>query len=246
MADDRPRSHAPRDSARPRGAVVLLSGGLDSATVAAWALREGYRVTALSIDYGQRHALELAAATRIARSLGVDDHVVLRVDLASLGGSALVDAGIAVPKGRDAATIAVGIPATYVPARNTVFLALALAVAETRGAEAIALGVNAIDYSGYPDCRPEYIDAFARLAALATKQAVEGRPVEILAPLVRLSKGDIVRLGIELGLDQGLTTSCYDPAPDGRPCRACDACHLRAAGFRAAGTTDPLLLPDRG
>ena len=222
-----------------RTGVVLLSGGLDSATAAAWARDAGMRLVALSIDYGQRHRVELDAARAVARSLGVADHLVLAIDLAAFGGSALVDATAAVPKGRSDAEIGGGIPATYVPARNTVFLSLALALAEVRGADAIVLGVNAIDYSGYPDCRPEYLDAFGRLARLATKAGVEGRPVEILAPLVSLSKAEIVRLGLALGVDLGLTTSCYDPAPDGRPCGDCDSCRLRAAGFAAAGTVDP-------
>ena len=222
-----------------RTGVVLLSGGLDSATAAAWARDAGIRLVALSIDYGQRHRVELDAARDVARSLGIADHVVLAADLAAFGGSSLVDAAAAVPKGRSDAEIARGIPSTYVPARNTVFLSLALALAEARGADAIVLGVNAIDYSGYPDCRPEYLEAFGRLAALATKAGVEGRPIEILAPLVALSKAEIVRLGLALGVDHGLTTSCYDPTPAGRPCGACDSCRLRAAGFAAAGATDP-------
>jgi 7-cyano-7-deazaguanine synthase len=226
-------------AAAGRSAVVLLSGGLDSATAAAWARAAGLRLVALSIDYGQRHRVELEAARAVARSLGVADHVVLAVDLAAFGSSALVDPDAAVPKGRSDAEIGGGIPATYVPARNTVFLALALALAEARAAECVVLGVNAIDYSGYPDCRPEYLEAFARLARLATKAGVEGRPIEILAPLVSLSKAEIVRLGLELGVDFGLTTSCYDPAPDGRPCGDCDSCRLRAAGFAAAGAIDP-------
>jgi 7-cyano-7-deazaguanine synthase len=222
-----------------RTGVALLSGGLDSATAAAWARDAGMRLVALSIDYGQRHRVELDAARAVARSLGIADHVVLAVDLAAFGGSALVDDSVAVPKGRSDAEIAAGIPATYVPARNTVFLSLALALAEARGADAIVLGVNAIDYSGYPDCRPEYLEAFCRLAGLATKAGVEGRPIDILAPLVTLSKAEIVRLGLALGVDLGLTTSCYDPAADGRPCGACDSCRLRAAGFAAAGAIDP-------
>jgi len=229
----------PRTGPSGRTAVVLLSGGLDSATAAAWAAREGFRLAALSIDYGQRHRVELDAARGVARALGITDHVVLAVDLAAFGGSALVDPAIAVPKGRPDAEIAQGIPVTYVPARNTVFLALALALAETRGAEAIVLGVNAVDYSGYPDCRPEFLEAFARLARVATKAGVEGRPLEILAPLVSLSKAEIIRLGLELGVDYGGTTSCYDPGPDGRPCQACDSCRIRAAGFAAAGAVDP-------
>jgi 7-cyano-7-deazaguanine synthase len=228
----------PEAAARP-AAVVLLSGGLDSATAAAWARREGWRLSALSIDYGQRHRCELDCARAVAASLGIDDHVVLAVDLATFGGSALVDPRIAVPKDWPGEPVAAGIPATYVPARNTVLLALALAMAETRGAEAIVLGVNAIDYSGYPDCRPEFVDAFARVARLATKAGVQGRPFEILAPLVALTKAEIVRLAVSLGIDPGMTTSCYDPDADGRPCGACDSCRLRAAGFAAAGIADP-------
>ena len=222
-----------------RAAVVLLSGGLDSATAAAWARREGYRLSALSLDYGQRHRCELDCARAVAGTLGITDHVVLPVDLAAFGGSALVDQSIAVPKGRSDEAIGQGIPVTYVPARNTVFIALALAMAETRGADALVIGVNAIDYSGYPDCRPEFITAFAHLAQLATKAAVEGRPCEILAPLATLSKAEIIRLGLGLGLDYGLTSSCYDPDAAGRPCGACDSCLLRAAGFAAAGAVDP-------
>jgi len=226
-------------SAEKRRAVVLLSGGLDSATAAAWALREGFVLTALSIAYGQRHAVELAAARAVAVSLGISDHVELEVDLAAFGGSALVDKAAPVPKGRSDDEIADGIPVTYVPARNTVFLSLALALAEARCAAAIVLGVNAIDYSGYPDCRPDYLAAFETLARLATKVGVEGHAPKILAPLVMLSKAEIIELGHSLGVDFGLTTSCYDPLPDGRPCGQCDSCHLRAAGFTAAGLVDP-------
>ena len=222
-----------------RVAVVLLSGGLDSATAAAWARDAGFELVALSVDYGQRHRVELDAARGVARAVGVAEHVVLAVDLAAFGGSALVDTSAAVPKDRSDAEIAGGIPSTYVPARNTVLLSLALALAEARGAAAIVLGINAVDYSGYPDCRPEFLDAFGRLASLATKAGVEGRPIEILAPLVSLSKAEIIRLGLALGVDYGLTTSCYDPAPDGRPCGGCDSCRLRAAGFAAAGAADP-------
>lgn len=223
----------------PGRVVVLLSGGLDSATVAAWALAGGWSVTALSIDYGQRHRHELAAARAIAERLGIADHVVLRVDLAAFGGSVLVDPGAAVPRDRPESSIAAEIPPTYVPARNTVFLALALALAEARGAGAIALGVNAIDYSGYPDCRPAFLDAFRRLADLGTKAGVEGHSIAVLAPLVDLSKADIVRMAVRLGLDTGLTTSCYDPDDAGRACGHCDSCLLRAAGFAAAGLADP-------
>jgi len=220
-------------------AVVLLSGGLDSATAAAWARDRGYRLSALSIDYGQRHRCELDSARAVAASLGITDHVTMAVDLAAFGGSALVDPSVAVPKGRSNDEIGHGIPVTYVPARNTVFLALSLAMAETRGAEALVIGVNAIDYSGYPDCRPEFIAAFAAVARLATKAGVEGRPLEVLAPLATLAKPEIIRLGLALGLDYGLTTSCYDPDAAGRPCGACDSCRLRAAGFAAAGAVDP-------
>ncbi len=229
--------NSPRKGAAP--AVVLLSGGLDSATAAAWAIDRGYRLSALSVDYGQRHRCELDSARAVAGALGITDHAVIRVDLAAFGGSALVDAAIDVPKGRSDAEIGHGIPTTYVPARNTVFLALAMAMAETRGAEAIVLGVNAIDYSGYPDCRPEFLDAFSKLAQLATKAGTEGKPLEIVAPLIDLSKEAIIRLGLSLGLDYGLTTSCYDPDDAGRPCGRCDSCLLRAAGFAAAGAIDP-------
>jgi 7-cyano-7-deazaguanine synthase len=229
--------NSPRKGAAP--AVVLLSGGLDSATAAAWAIDRGYRLSALSVDYGQRHRCELDSARAVAGALGITDHAVIRVDLAAFGGSALVDAAIDVPKGRSDAEIGHGIPTTYVPARNTVFLALAMAMAETRGAEALVLGVNAIDYSGYPDCRPEYLDAFSKLAQLATKAGTEGKPLEIVAPLIDLSKEAIIRLGLSLGLDYGLTTSCYDPDAAGRPCGRCDSCLLRAAGFAAAGAIDP-------
>jgi 7-cyano-7-deazaguanine synthase len=219
-------------------AIVLLSGGLDSATAAAWAVHEGHRLAALSIDYGQRHRVELDAARAVARSLGIRDHVVLPIDLAAFGGSALVDTTREVPKDRPEESLSREIPATYVPARNTVFLSLALAMAEARGAGSILLGVNAVDYSGYPDCRPEFLDAFQAVARLGTKAGVEGRPIEILAPLVSLTKADIVRLGTRLGVDYGLTTSCYDPAADGLPCGRCDSCRLRAAGFAAAGVAD--------
>ncbi len=226
-------------------AVVLLSGGLDSATAAAWAAARGHRLTALSIAYGQRHAVELDAARAVATALGIADHVVLPVDLAAFGGSALVDPAVAVPRDRAEAEMAAAIPVTYVPARNTVFLALALALAEARGAGTIVLGVNAIDYSGYPDCRPEFLEAFAAVARLGTKAGVEGRAIGIVAPLVALTKAEIIRLGLDLGLDYGLTTSCYDPATDGRPCGRCDSCRLRAAGFAAVGVADPRCDPGR-
>ncbi len=219
-------------------AVVLLSGGLDSYTAAAIAREQGYALYALTVRYGQVHARELEAARRVAASLGAVRHLELAVDLASIGGSALTGAG-AVP--RDRSLDAGEIPPTYVPARNTVLLSLALAWAEVVVAEAIVLGVNAVDYSGYPDCRPEYLEAFERLAALATKAGVEGRPLRIVAPLARLSKADIIRRGLALGLDYGLTHSCYDPDPSGAPCGRCDSCRLRARGFTEAGIADPLL-----
>jgi 7-cyano-7-deazaguanine synthase len=223
-------------------AVVLLSGGLDSATAAAWALREGYSLVALSFDYGQRHRIELDCAKKIASSLGISDHVILPVDLRAFGGSALVDPDIDVPKGRTSDDMATEIPETYVPARNTIFLSLALAMAETRSAESIVLGVNAIDYSGYPDCRPEYLDAFRTVARLATKASVSGHPIQILAPLISLSKKDIIQLGLQLRVNFALTNSCYDPKPSGQPCNECDSCTLRAEGFASAGVIDPLLV----
>jgi 7-cyano-7-deazaguanine synthase len=221
-------------------AVILLSGGLDSATAAAIARQQGFTLYALSVDYGQRHRFELTAARRVAQSLGVNRHVVLAVDLSQFGGSALTDA-IDVPKDRDAEAMSHGIPATYVPARNTVLLSLALAYAEAVGTADIFLGVNAVDYSGYPDCRPEYIAAFAALANLATKAGVEGRlKFAIHAPLIRWTKAEIIRRGTELGVDYRLTHSCYDPDPNGVSCGRCDACLLRRKGFAEAGLVDPL------
>jgi 7-cyano-7-deazaguanine synthase len=220
-------------------AVVLLSGGLDSATVLAVARRDGFRCHALSISYGQRHAVELDSARRMAGVLGAVEHRVVGVDLRQIGGSALTD-DIAVPRDRAAEEMAHGIPITYVPARNTVFLALALGYAEVLGSFDIFLGVNAIDYSGYPDCRPEFVTAFERLANLATRAGVEGRgSFRIHVPLVQLSKAEIIRLGQSLGVDYGLTHSCYDPAPDGAACGHCDSCLLRHEGFVAAGLPDP-------
>jgi 7-cyano-7-deazaguanine synthase len=219
-------------------AVVLLSGGLDSYTAGAMAKADGYELYALTIRYGQVHAVEVTAARNVARELGVARHIELEVDLAAFGGSALVGDG-AIPKDRELEGSA--IPSTYVPARNTIFLSLALGWAEVVGADAIVLGVNALDYSGYPDCRPEYLDAFERLAALATKAGVEGKPLRILAPLLRLSKADIVRQGVALALRYELTHSCYDPGAAGRPCGGCDSCRLRARGFQEAGVEDPAL-----
>lgn len=221
-----------------RRAVVLLSGGLDSATCLALALRDGFEAHALSVDYGQRHRWELLSARRVALALGAAGHLVIRVDLKAFGGSALTDRKIAVPKGRTLKRMARDIPATYVPARNTVMLSLALAHAETIGASDIYVGVNAIDYSGYPDCRPEFLRAFEKVARLATKAGVLGRPLRIRAPLVKLSKADIVRLGTSLGVNYALTLSCYDPVR-GRACGECDACLLRRKGFVEAGERDP-------
>lgn len=221
-----------------KAAVVLLSGGLDSATTAAIARSEGFELFGLSVDYGQRHRFELEAARRVAHSLGFTRHVVLSVDLRQFGGSALT-AAIDVPKGRTAAEMQDGIPVTYVPARNTIFLSLAMGYAETIGSADIFLGINAVDYSGYPDCRPEYIAAFKHLAGLATKAGVEGRMgLAIHTPLVQLTKAEIIRWGTALGVDYALTHSCYDPSPNGLSCGRCDACLLRLKGFAEAGLTD--------
>ena len=214
-------------------AIVLLSGGLDSATVLAMALEQGRVCRALSFDYGQRHRSEVNAARRVAEAAGVP-MTTARIDLAAFGGSALTDSAIAVPEGPSE-----GIPVTYVPARNTIFLAYALAAAEAAAAREIFIGVNAVDYSGYPDCRPEYIAAFQQLAALATREGVEGNPVRIRAPLIALSKAEIVRVGTKLGVDYAATVSCYQADEDGRACGVCDSCRLRAQGFAAAGIADP-------
>jgi 7-cyano-7-deazaguanine synthase len=224
----------------PQSAIVLLSGGLDSATTAAIARSQGFALHALSIDYGQRHRFELEAAGRVARSLGVARHVALKLDLASFGGSALTS-DLAVPKDRPRGEMEHGIPVTYVPARNTVFLSLALAFAESCGAADLFIGVNAVDYSGYPDCRPEFIAAFQRVANLGTKAGVEGTlNFTIHTPLVNLTKAEIIRRGVELGVDYSLTHSCYDPDAAGVSCGRCDACQLRLAGFAAAGLADPI------
>jgi 7-cyano-7-deazaguanine synthase len=221
-------------------AVVLLSGGLDSATSAAIARAEGYELYALSVDYGQRHRFELEAARQVAEALDVARHITLRVGLDQLGGSALTEA-IDVPKDRDAAEMETGIPITYVPARNTVLLSLALGYAEVLDAADIFVGVNAVDYSGYPDCRPEFIAAFEQLANLATRAGVEGHlRFKIHAPLISLTKAEIIRRGLELGVDYGLTHTCYDPDGYGRACGHCDACQIRLAGFAAAGSVDPI------
>jgi 7-cyano-7-deazaguanine synthase len=223
-------------------AVVLLSGGLDSYTAAAIAKRQGRELYALTVAYGQRHARELDAARAVARALGVVRHVELSVNLRAIGGSSLTtDADV--PRDRDLDDAhAGGIPSTYVPARNTIFLSLALGWAEVVRAERIVIGVNALDYSGYPDCRPEFIHAFESLARVATRAGVEGAQLAIDTPLIHMSKADIIRRGAELGLDYGITHSCYDPSPDGRPCGRCDSCLLRAKGFREAGVPDPLTM----
>ena len=216
-----------------KNAVVLLSGGLDSATVMAIAKQQGYICHALSVDYGQRHHAELAAAERVAQALGAIEQRVIRVDLTGFGGSALTDTRIAVPE-----QTSTGIPLTYVPARNTIMLSLALAWAEVLQVQDIFIGVNAVDFSGYPDCRPEYIAAFESMANLATKAAVEGKHLTLHTPLLRLSKADIVKLGTELGVDYSLTVSCYQADSDGRACAVCDSCRLRRAGFKTAGIVD--------
>jgi 7-cyano-7-deazaguanine synthase len=226
-------------ASEPAGtAVVLLSGGLDSYTAAALARAGGFDLCALTIAYGQLHAVEVEAARRVARALGVLRHVELPLDLSVFGGSSLTGHG-GVPK--DRAVDEPGIPSTYVPARNTVFLALALAWAESLGARDLVIGVNAVDYSGYPDCRPAFIAAFESLAAVATRAGVEGARFRVHTPLINLSKADIIRRGVALGLDYGLTHSCYDPGPDGAPCHCCDSCRLRARGFADAGVHDPLV-----
>jgi 7-cyano-7-deazaguanine synthase len=217
----------------------LLSGGLDSATALAWAKAQGFRCHALTVDYGQRHRVEIDAARRVAASLGVSDHRVVAADLRAFGGSALTDA-IEVPKDRPLETIATGIPVSYVPARNTVMLSLALAFAETVGAVDLVAGMNALDYSGYPDCRPEFLRAFEKVAELGTRAGVEGARVRIHAPLMELDKAGIVRLGRSLGVDFSITHSCYDPGEEGVACGACDACLLRLKGFREAGIPDPV------
>jgi 7-cyano-7-deazaguanine synthase len=216
-----------------KNAVVLLSGGLDSATVLAMARKQGYACYALSVDYGQRHHAELAAAKRVADTLGAAEHRVINIDLTAFGGSALTDSKIAVPE-----IESTGIPLTYVPARNTIMLSLALAWAEVLQAQDIFFGVNAVDYSGYPDCRPEYVESFERMANLATKAAVEGHPLTLHAPLLHLSKAEIIQQGIKLGVDYSITVSCYQADEQGHACGVCDSCRLRRAGFELAGVPD--------
>jgi 7-cyano-7-deazaguanine synthase len=221
-------------------AVVLLSGGLDSATVLALASEQGYETYALSFRYGQRHVWELEAAKRVAEAGGAKLHKIAEIDLRAFGGSALTSE-IAVPKGRDVAEMSHGIPITYVPARNTIFLSFALAWAEVLGASDVFIGVNALDYSGYPDCRPEFIEAYEKMANLATKAGVEGHQnLKIHTPLMKLTKGEIIAEGLRLGVDYGLTSSCYDPSPEGQPCGQCDSCLLRKKGFHENGMEDPL------
>jgi 7-cyano-7-deazaguanine synthase len=223
-----------------RSAVALLSGGIDSTTAAAIAVSEGFGVYGLTFDYGQRHRLEIERARAVGRRLGLRDHVVATIDLRAFGGSALT-ADLAVPKHRSPGEIGAGIPVTYVPARNTIFLSFALAWAEVLGSSDIVIGVNVLDYSGYPDCRPEYIAAFQHMADLATRAGVEGRQrLTIHTPLIHLDKAAIIRRGLELGVDFALTSSCYDPAPTGEACGSCDACLLRLKGFAAAGIADPI------
>jgi 7-cyano-7-deazaguanine synthase len=228
-----------------RPAVVLLSGGLDSATVLAIAQHEGYAVHALSFRYGQRHEIELQAAAAVARRAGVRRHVAMEIDLRVFGGSALTS-DEAVPKGRSLDEMSDEIPVTYVPARNTVFLSYALAYAEVLEADDVWIGVNALDYSGYPDCRPEYVEAYERMARLATKRGVEGHPLRIHTPLIDLTKAQIIARGHELDVDYGITHSCYDPMPDGASCGACDSCLLRLRGFAENGIDDPAPYASRG
>lgn len=225
------------------GAVVLVSGGLDSAVTLALAVREAPPAHALTVRYGQRHAVEVERAAEIARWLGAASHRTVDLDLGFVRGSALTDPGVAVPHHRTADEIGSGVPVTYVPARNTLFLGLALAWAESLGAGSIWIGANAVDYSGYPDCRPEYLEAFGEVARRGTRQGLEGSPIEVRAPLLRLTKADIVRLAVDLAVPLDRTLSCYEPSPEGRACGACDSCLLRARGFRDAGIPDPTAVP---
>jgi 7-cyano-7-deazaguanine synthase len=226
----------------PKPAICLLSGGLDSSTCLAMALKEGFACYCLSFDYGQRHHIEMEAAAKVAKQLGAQEQRVVRFDLRAFGGSALTS-DIAVPKNRAESQMSAGIPVTYVPARNTIFLSFALAYAEVKGAADLFIGVNAIDYSGYPDCRPEFIAAFENMANLATQAGVEGKTkIRIHTPLIQMSKADIVRQAVALGVDLSLTHSCYDPSPEGRACGQCDSCLLRRKGFQEAGVLDPLAL----
>ena len=225
--------------------IVLLSGGIDSATTLALARSRGDQSIALSFDYGQRHRWELVAAARIAESIGVDEHFIQTVDLRQIGGSALTSDGIAVPRHRPLESTG-EIPVTYVPARNLIFLSLALAWAEVRGATRILIGANAVDYSGYPDCRPEFIEAFARTANLATRVGIQSGGIRVEAPLMKMSKAEIIKTGVRLGVDYSLTTSCYDPDGEGRACGECDSCRIRRKGFIEAGVTDPTIYSESG
>jgi len=225
-------------------AVVLLSGGLDSATTLAIAKDQGYACHAISFDYGQKQRVELQAATHLAQTMGAQSHRTVRIDLGAFGGSALTDDTMSVPKDRSDDDIAHGIPVTYVPARNTVFLSYALGLAEVLGAHDIFIGVNAVDYSGYPDCRPEFVQAFQQLANLATKAGVEGQTITVHAPLIDLTKPQIIERGLALGVDYAKTHTCYDPTEQGKPCEHCDACHLRIQAFKSLGMTDPALDAD--
>jgi 7-cyano-7-deazaguanine synthase len=234
-----------REMSARKNAVVLLSGGLDSTTVLAIARSEGFVVFAISFSYGQRHSLELESARRVADAMHVEKHLVVEFDLRAIGGSALTDE-IDVPRGRSAQEMAGSVPVTYVPARNTIFLSFALAWAEVLGVQDIFIGVNALDYSGYPDCRPEYIEAFERMANLATKAGIEDRMrLKIHTPLIAMTKAEIIRTGLDLGVDYSLTHSCYDPTPEGLACGACDSCLLRLKGFKEAGASDPLSYANR-
>jgi 7-cyano-7-deazaguanine synthase len=226
-----------------RKAIILLSGGIDSTTALAMATARGYETYALSFRYGQRHRIELEAAQRIAKQFNTTQHIIADIDLRIFGGSALTE-DIQVPKGRSSSDMSNGIPVTYVPARNTIFLSFALAWAEVLGASDVFIGVNALDYSGYPDCRPEYIEAYEKMANLATKAGVEGhQPLKIHTPLIHLTKAQIIAQGLDLGVDYAVTTSCYDPSEEGRPCRSCDSCILREKGFKELGLIDPRIAP---
>jgi 7-cyano-7-deazaguanine synthase len=223
-----------------RNAVVLLSGGLDSATALSIAKADGFEAYAISFRYGQRHSVELASAQRVAERIGVKRHIIVDIDLRQFGGSSLTS-DIEVPKGRSITEMNADVPVTYVPARNTVFLSFAVAWAETLSARDVYVGVNALDYSGYPDCRPEYIQAFEDMANLATRAGVQGHRLRIHAPLIKMTKGEIISRGVSLGVDYAITSSCYDPSPNGRPCGGCDSCLLRAKGFAEVGKPDPLI-----
>jgi 7-cyano-7-deazaguanine synthase len=237
-------SFSAKEAAKMKQAVALASGGLDSSTMLALALNQGYAIHALSFDYGQRHQCELESAKRVVRAMGIKHHIIARIDLRMFGGSALTDT-IEVPKGRSDVQIASGIPVTYVPARNTIFLSFALGWCEVLGAQDIFIGVNAVDYSGYPDCRPEFLRAFGELANIATKAGVEGNArYQIHAPLLHMSKAEIIRAGTECGVDYSLTHSCYDPSPEGLACGGCDSCILRRRGFEEAGIPDPTRYKD--